>query len=264
MIQMAADSIAADSVAADSISEAGRTLLYGISLNPAPVAAAEYAEPASNAMSWIVVGLVVLFLAACLRYRKNTAYFLSIFHNVVEARERSSSYDSTVRESSFLLLLNIVWCMAVGILLYATVNAMTLHTPVHGWTSTGVGDAALCGALAVGYTLFMIIAYSLVGNVFADPVLTSTWVQGYLSSQAMSGVGLFPLAIIGFAVPASFPVMLILGAIIFVAAKFVFFYKGFCIFFSKSGSWVLFLYYLCSLEIVPLVLAYGFAAKICG
>ena len=258
IIQAIPDSLQADSVAA--VSDAGSRLLYGISLQKPEALQTVYAEPAGNAMSWIVAILVVLFVVAALRYRKNAGYFLSVFHNVVERRERSS-YDSTVRETSFILILNLLWCVSMGILLYALVARSAFHSPVQIWNSLNIGAASLCAAVAVIYTLFLIVAYQTVGLVFSDARSTSEWVSGYLSSQAMAGVVLFPLAIIGFAVPSSLLVMLIIGGIAFIVSKLIFFYRGFCIFFGQNGSWVLFLYYLCSLEIVPMVLAFKIAAK---
>lgn len=252
------DTVTTDSVA--TVSDAGSRLLYGITLQPPKMPETVYTEPSGNAMSWIVAVLVILFVVAAMRYRKNAGYFFSIFQNVVERREHSS-YDSTVRESSFLLILNLLWCVSMGILLYALVARTAFHAPVQIWDGVNVGSAGICAGVAVIYTLFLLFAYRVVGVVFADARSTTEWMGGYLSSQAMAGVVLFPLAIIGFAVPSSLLVMLILGGIAFIISKLIFFYRGFCIFFGQNGSWVLFLYYLCSLEIVPLVLAFKIAAK---
>ena len=251
--------MAADSVAA--ISDAGTRLLYGISLHAPKGVETVLAEPAGNAMSWIVACLIILFVVACMRYSKNAGYFMSIFHSVFEPRERSSSSDSTVRESSFLLILNLLWCVSTGILLYALVARTALHSPIVIWGATQVGAAAVCAGVAVLYTLFLVFSYQLVGSVFFDARMATGWVGSYLSAQAMAGVAMFPFAVIGFAVPAALTVMLVLGGIAFCISKIIFFYKGFRIFFNENASWVLFLYYLCSLEIVPMIFAYTIAAN---
>ncbi|MDE6338919.1 MAG: DUF4271 domain-containing protein [Muribaculaceae bacterium] len=54
-----------------------------------------------------------------------------------------------------------------------------------------------------------------------------------------------------------------MGGGIIGIGKIVFIYKGFRIFFQQLRSWLLFLCYLCSLEIVPLILAYLLAYQIC-
>lgn len=252
---------AVDSIAADTVSDAGNQLLYGLKLTAPKGVQTVYTDPAGNAMSWIVVGLILLFVITCLRYRKNSGYFVSLFRNVMEGHEQST-YDSTVRETSFLMILNTLWCVSVGVLLYALVVRVTLHGGISVWTGPQVKGVGICMAVAVAYTIFLTVAYRMVGLVFADSRETSVWVGSYLSTQAISGVFLFPLAVIGFAVPGSLGAMLIAGGIVFVVSKFIFFIKGYGIFFSKNASWVLFLYYLCSLEIVPMVLAYTIAAKL--
>ena len=260
---LAADSIADEPAVSDSLeNESGLSLNYGISLTPPVKEVPTYTERPSNAMSWIVLCLILVFVAACLRYRKNTRYFVAIFNDMMEVRERSHAFDGTVRESSFLLLLNLLWCISTGVLLYALVSRYAFHTPIEVWSSANVAGVGICMAVALGYTLFLIIAYGMVGNVFADGPKTSMWVKGFLASQAMDGIVMFPLAIIGLVVPSALGFLLILGAFAYFLAKIVFIYKGFCIFFSKSSSWVLFLYYLCSLEIVPLVVAYATASKL--
>ena len=123
---------------------------------------------------------------------------------------------------------------------------------------------AICIGMAAAYTLFLTGAYAVVGNLFSDGSKASMWVKGYLSTQGLQTLLLFPVALVAICVPGIVGSMLVAGAIVFFFAKFLFIYKGFCIFFTQVASWVLFLYYLCSLEIVPVILTYVSARFLCG
>lgn len=261
-ITLHSDSVASDSAAIDVVSQEGKALNYGIQLREPKTEGIKYIKPQTDAMSWILTVLILVFVVACIRYSKNTRYFAKMFNDMMERRERSSNMDGTVRESSFLFLLNILWCLSVGILVYGLVAKKALGHPVEIWTSTELAGILICGAVAVGYTLFLIVAYGVVANVFSDASKSATWVSGYLSTQALEAIFMFPLAIIGLALPSALIGLLIVGSIGFMISKIIFIYKSFCIFFRDSSSWVLFLYYLCSLEIVPIIFAYKAAVNL--
>ena len=252
-----ADSIAdsvADSIA--SAAAAGPRPHYGIVLERPALPEVRTTGEGSNALSWLFTALILIFVTACVRYRKNTRFFSLMIHDVVNVRERHNAFDDTLRETSFLWLLNLLWCGAAGVLLYGFVSP----APLQGFS---VGHIALCIALAAAYTIFLTIAYSAIGNIFSDSGKAAMWVKGYLSTQAMEAILLFPIALLLLCLPELSGPLLTAGLIIFIFAKILFIYKGFCIFFTHFASWVLFLYYLCSLEIVPVILTYVSARYIC-
>ena len=235
---------------------------YGITLeHPGPVEALPAApDSGATAMSWVLTGLFAVFVVACLRYRKNSRYFSLMMHDVTEVRERHNAFDDTLRETSFVWLLNLLWCGAAGVLLY---GYMFPPEPAMAFPQVDVARLGLCIGAAGVYTLFLTLAYSVVGRLFSDGPKASLWVKGFLSSQGLVSVGLFPVALLGLCVPSLMAAMVVAGVVMFLGAKCLFVYKGICIFFSQTASWVLFLYYLCSLEIVPIVLTYVGAGYLC-
>ena len=253
-----ADSAQADSIAATDSIEAfsGKTLTRGIALeSPAKV----QQSPSSVAtgrtddgLSWITGSLLLVFVACCLRYRKNTRYFSLLLQNVADTRERHNAFDDTLRETSFIWLLNLLWCGSAGVVLY---GAISPSGPLD------IASMGICMAVCGVYTLFLTAAYSVVGNLFSDSGKASLWVKGFLSTQGLEAIAFFPAAMVALSVPGSAPGVAVFGAVVFIIAKILFIYKGFCIFFTEIASWVLFLYYLCSLEIVPVVLAYAAAVN---
>ena len=261
MEELTTDTLTTDSLAAETLDLHGMELHYGIVIDRPRTEATVPVGESSSGMSWILTVLILLFVAVCLRYRKNTKYFSILLAEVTEMRERHNAFNDTLRETSFIWLLNILWCGAAGILLYAIVY------PPHGgmlFDGLRIGKMGICIGMAAAFTLFLTIAYAVVGNLFSDSFKASSWVKSYLATQGLEGIIMFPIALIALCVPALVSTMIVLGAIVFLLAKILFIYKGFCIFFTQMTSWVLFLYYLCSLEIVPIVLTYVAACSLCN
>lgn len=261
IIEQDYDSVATDTLSSDSVPPYGMELNYGLLLHRPEALGGEPAGSGSPGMSWLLTGLFVVYTVVCLRYRKNSRYFSMILNEIVEVRERHNAFDDTLRETSFVWLLNLLWCGGAGILLYGY-----LYPPVGAdWLAgLGVSRLFLCMGIMVAYTLFMALAYGSVALVFTDGGKSSLWVKSFLSTRGLEGIALFPVALLGLCVPGMVSAMIILGIIIFIIAKLLFIYKSFCIFFADSATWVLFLYYLCSLEIVPVVLAFSGARFFCN
>ena len=258
------DTLSEDGVAAgvtDTVGTHGMELHYGIVLDRPSLKPETPVGGRSTGMSWILTVLILLFVAVCLRYRKNTKYFSILLAEVTEMRDRHNAFNDTLRETSFIWLLNVLWCGAAGILLYGI-----LFPPHGGMLLEGmkIGNLGICIGMAGAFTLFLTAAYYIAGNLFSDPFKASSWVKSYLATQGLEGIILFPAALVALCVPALVGTMIVLGAIVFILAKLLFIYKGFCIFFTEITSWVLFLYYICSLEIVPIVLTYAAACSLCG
>ena len=258
-----------DSVTHVADSTAKKAVTYGVVID-APVVPEVKPNHSDNfGMSWILTGLFLLFCIIGLRFRNNSKYIGALLRNLVEVRLRSNFFDETVRESSFMVLLNLLWSCSAGIVLCGLLEYTLPTSP-----SSGAGIAALatkpalCTAVCMGimtlYTCLMALAYLTVGTVFSDVVHARMWVKGFTASQGLLSVVFFPLALMLIYYPewSSYLLWTALGC--FLLAKFVFIWKGFRIFFTQFSSWVLFLYYLCSLEIVPLILTYWAARLLCS
>ena len=253
-------SSAADTVSADSLAAPPKEYVLVFDRPESP-AGAEPTSPAGAGMSWVITGLFLVFLVACLRFRKNARFLSMMLHDVFEVRVRPNAFDDTLHETAFLWLLNLLWAGCAGVLLYCQVRRP------EGAVLAGefdVGSLGLCMGLAALYVVFMVAAYAVVATLFDGSAKASMWVRGFLSMQGLVAVCLFPLALLALCVPGIQSAAIIVGFLVFIVAKILFIYKGFCIFFAQIASWVLFLYYLCSLEIVPVVLTYVSARYLCG
>lgn len=256
-----------DSVPADSTAVAEKT--YGLTLQAPPETKTKIRRDDSTGMSFIFGGLALLFVVIGLRFRNNSKYVSAMLHSLVEVRLRNNVFDDTVRETFFLILLNLLWSACAGIMLWGFLVYNVGHDPVQSFGIPGLADnpsgtMGVCIGLGVAYTCLMSLAYLTVGTVFSDRQHARMWVKGFAASQGLMSIIFFPLSLLVVFYPEWAGILLQIALVTFLAAKIVFIWKGFRIFFTQISSWVLFLYYLCSLEIIPLILTYLAALLLCS
>ena len=228
--------------------------VYGLLLTPEPPYVNAPLRPdGSEGVSFILCGLFLLFLVVALRFRNNFKYVISMFKSMVEIRTRHNVFDDTVRETSLIVLLNILWCACAGIIGFCIYIQMNPDYEI--WQHRALG-MLLGMAVAAVYTLFLWGAYSSVGWIFSDRIHAALWVKGFFSSQAIMAPLFFVISLAGICQPEISINAGIIAVAVFILVKIIFIWKGYRIFFNQFSSWVLFLCYLCSLEIVPLILCY--------
>jgi len=252
------DSVTADSLA--SLPREGMVLPDPIIKESAP----RY-DALGDGVSWVLLVLSALFCAIALKFKNNVKFLSAVASDLYEVRERHNAFDDTVRETSFLILLNVMWVCCAGVLLWQTValTAPLVGMPEAAEISPGKGITVGIGMAALYMTL-MNLAYLIVGNVFSDGAHTGMWIKGAAASQGFEVILLFPLALLTLCYEPWTLILLEIAAVAFILGKIIFIFKGFRIFFNQSSSWLLFLYYLCSLEIVPLILTYLATLRLCG
>lgn len=230
---------------------------------PEPVAPAPQARP--DNLSWVYLTLALLFCVIGFRLHNNSRCWGATLNDLLDTRERHNVFDETARETSFLVLMNIVWCASAGVLLWESVQLLTPDIPWFSFSITGdpALGIAICAGMCAAYNAVMLLAYWVVGNVFTDTAQTGSWVRGAAAANALEAVAFFPLALMVLVWPQWTPILLICAASVLSLGKILFIFKGFRIFFSGFASLLLFLYYLCSLEIVPLLLTYVLTLEVC-
>ncbi len=260
-----------DSIASrnDSVAVKALDKTYGVVIDAPEVPTVEAHNSYNWGMSTILAGLFLLFCIIGLRFRNNSKYIGALMRNLVEVRLRSNVFDETVRETSFIVLLNLLWSCSAGIVLCALLDYTLPDNPAFSFgltalTTKPAASTALCMGVMILYTCGMALAYLTVGTVFSDKVHATMWLKGFTASQGLLGWVFFPIALLLLFYPHWYEELLWIALISFLIAKFVFIWKGFRIFFTQFSSWVLFLYYLCSLEIVPLILTYWAACQLCS
>lgn len=207
-------------------------------------------------VSLILCCLFILFLIISLRFRNNMKFVVTTVRDLISTRIRQNVFDDTVRESSLSFLLNLLWCVSVGII---GSNCLFYFYPSSFIPSPGAIEMLLGIVFAIGYTMFMSASYFCLGWIFTDKDKGKMWVKGYSASHMLSTPFFFITALVSLCWHNVEFGVVITAITIFVTARLIFIWKGFRIFFNQISSWVLFLCYLCSLEIVPLVLTWRLA-----
>ena len=110
--------------------------------------------------------------------------------------------------------------------------------------------------MALLYYLWQLAAYGVVGSIFTDKVSARMWMKGFNASQSLLSMLIVVPAVVVLFNPSASHIVIILGLIAYFVARFAFICKGFRLFYDNFGSLLYFILYLCSLEIVPLVLLY--------
>ena len=225
----------------------------------------------SEATSWIYVILFTVFILTCIRVRGNFKFIGAFFRDLVVVRERENLFDVTVKETSFIFLALLLSGCSIGVLLSLAVPIFGGSVPIKselpdfGFAITGdLLPAVTCMTLACVYIGAMWICYAVVGKVFSDTLHTWLWVRGFTSGIGLAAAVFFPLALSALAYPAFAREIVLVAFAMLILVKLLFIVKGFRIFFTESSLWVVFLYYLCSLEIVPLVITFGLACALLG
>ncbi len=225
----------------------------------------------NEATSWIYVILFSVFFLTCIRVRGNFKFLGAFFRDLVVVRERENLFDVTMKESSFILLALLLSGCSIGVLLSLAVPIFGGDVPIkaeipeHGIVVKGqLLSTLVCIAIACIYIGAMWVCYTVVGKVFSDSLHTLLWVRGYTSGIGLAAAVFFPLALLALAYPAYTKEIVLFAFAMLILVKFLFIIKGFRIFFTESSFWVVFLYYLCSLEIVPLVITFGLACSLLG
>ena len=253
-----------DSLLTDAVAEP----VYGLIIeNPIVREDPPVGDKEEIGVSFVWLLLLGLFCAVALKFKNNARYLKAIISDLTDVRTRQNAFDETVKETSFLILLNVLWVCSIGILLWQTIMLTVGHPPI-GYSFSipdrpGLGIALCIGTTSI-YTILMALAYWVIGFVFTDSSRAALWLKGAGASQGLETVLLLPLAALSLSYGDWMLQLLEIAAGVVILGKIIFIYKGFRIFFNQFSSWMLFLYYLCSVEIVPLILTYLATLQLCS
>ena len=183
-----------DSLMTDSIAEP----VYGLVIeNPIVREPAPERDSEEIGISFVWLLLVGLFCAVSLKFKNNARYLKAVISDLTEVRTRQNAFDETVKETSFLILLNVLWVCSIGVLLWQAIMLDVGHAAP--WESFSIPDRpalgiAICVATTGVYALLMAIGYWIIGFVFADRERAGMWLKGSGASQGLEVILLLPIA----------------------------------------------------------------------
>ena len=206
--------------------------------------------------------LAVIFITT-VSYRKGYKYVADFFHNISSVRERQNLFeDHTVKETQIMTALTANTCIFGAILLYIAYGF--LYHPVEPAATPVFGFVAALSAFTALFHIAMLGLCWLLGFIFSDKLSTGLWLDGVKASASMLGVMLAPITFAILIFPGFVETGLVLAIILYFLARIIVIYKAFRIFFNNLQSLLYFILYLCSVEIVPVVLSFAGAMDLCG
>lgn len=214
----------------------------------------------TGSMSLLLMSLFFIVVS----FKSGYMYLENFAHNLFSVRRRrENAFEShTMADVRMMSALVLNTCVLEGLLLFYAVGhfapslwqGMLERVGLNVWTIT---------ALCVGFHLFQLALYALLGYVFGDTTSRRLWLSGFRASQSVLGLLLFPVTAMLLLFPAAMEPLLTIAAALYAAVRIVFVFKGLRIFFNKLSLSLYFILYLCSVEIVPLVLFAALLAETC-
>ena len=108
------------------------------------------------------------------------------------------------------------------------------------------------------------MAYSLLGYTFATTGQHSKiWKEGYIASQSLMGIIILPMVMALNITSGDVEMWLYMSIIAFILLRIAFIIKGFRIFFTKMQHALYFILYLCTVEIIPVLVEWIIITAIC-
>ncbi|MDE5811243.1 MAG: DUF4271 domain-containing protein [Muribaculaceae bacterium] len=193
----------------------------------------------------IILALLALNFRHCRRLIKNIP--AALFRN----RLSVNSFDNhTTSENRTYLILLLLLFICEGVMIVACAPAYGIEIAAVNL----VKSALTMSGLAAAFYLFELAAYATVGYAFATPSATREWLRGFNASQAFLAILLILPALIAVVSLQWLSVAVTVACIAYILARSLFIYKGFKIFYNNFPSLLYFILYLCTLEIVPLLI----------
>ncbi|MCI8998096.1 MAG: DUF4271 domain-containing protein [Muribaculaceae bacterium] len=201
--------------------------------------------------SGVLCLVIGIFLLLAYNSRHYSTFLKHFTNDLFSVRRRDDTFSvRTFSETG----------MQISIVLLASIGEGIIINAAIGINGTGLLSSfptiALISSLALLYYLWELAAYRTVGYVFTDRFTSRQWLKGFNASQALLGVALTLPALFVLFNPDASQIVVPIGVLLYIISRLIFIYKGFRLFYDNFGSLLYFILYLCTLEIVPLVLLY--------
>ncbi len=204
--------------------------------------------------------IIAMMLIVIFNIRQYSRFLKTLFNDMWSLRRRSTLFDErTVNETRIMGALIIQLCVCESILLLAGMPLLGLYVPP---AKAAVVASAFIGVTFVYYFL-QVVAYKVIGYVFAEPKQSDQLLSGFNSSQTLLGFCLLLPAMSVLFYPSLTEALLCTSILLYLCARIIFIYKGFRIFYHNFSTLLYFILYLCTVEIIPALLVLNGIFSLC-
>ncbi len=221
----------------------------GLEGTPRPINAGD-----NSGVLAIITGMFVLMMFG---FRQSKRLFKVLLKDLLGMRSPNVFDEHTSNENGVLTLMAMQWSVYTGLVLYILFTYLYNLSPENAFI-----DIARLISLTAGYYIFQLAAYNLVGYTFTTAEGRTFYVKGFTASQSLLGFLLIIPVLVALFYRETAEAMLFTAGALYLVARFIFIIKGFRIFYQKIWSLLYFILYLCTLEIVPLIVLYNLALSL--
>lgn len=207
---------------------------------------------------WVFITLMILFALSVFSFLRSSGWFIESFRTFFQIKERGSIFNKSTLSDFQSRTLLIVFSIGV----FSLYSYVILFTPGNKFEFRTY--LLLLGATSA----FFLIKYLLIkiaGYVFIQPSIEKIAVESYFNLLSYLSIFLFPLLVFHIYFPGYLiHYVSITSLVLCCLASLTLIIKLFLIFFEKIATILYIFLYLCTLEIVPVVLlfyAYQFIIK---
>lgn len=197
--------------------------------------------------------IMAMILIVIFNIRECPRFFSKLTDDLMSSRRRPNAFNErTLNEVRVTDVFILQLCVCEALLLLPLLRQIGLNIP---GAMIPIAIGLLIG-LTIIYYVAQLCIYRLIGYVFSDKISSRLWIRGFNASQVLLGWTLILPALAVLFYPATTDYLLPLSGFLYILARILFFSKGFRIFYHDFSSLLYFIFYLCSVEIVPLIIAY--------
>ena len=200
--------------------------------------------------SWVFIILLILFFLLVYSVYSSSGMIGETLKTFFQVKERSSIFSkatvNNIRIRLLLILFSIgVLSLYVYLIIFKSTNPFSIKVYCYFLVLTGL------------FFGIKSLLFDLIGYVFLTPSTIKMAKESYFNILSILGTALFPLLILQIYIPNNLNrIPEISSLIICIIACIVVIIKLFQIFFHKTVASFYILLYLCTLEILPLLLIY--------
>ena len=200
--------------------------------------------------SWVFIILFVLFFLLVYSVSRSVGFITETVKTFFQQKERSSIFSkATVNDFRFRLLLIIFSIGVISLYVYLILFKPTDHFSIKVYSYFLILTGLFFGIKS--------LLFDLLGYIFLTPSSVKMAKESYFNILSILGIVLYPLLILQIYIPADlYKFTELISLIICSGACILVIIKLFQIFFHKIVASFYIMLYLCTLEILPLVVLF--------
>lgn len=189
--------------------------------------------------------IVVCAALMILSFSRVGSYLLSEAKSIIYTKDYNNFFRSNI-EINYLSTLNILTLIVISLLI------AFYKKEEYSW--------ALLGIVCL-YFIGKHLLYNIVNWTFFDTSQRTNWNHTFMLITIYEGILCFPFVLLHVFLYLPLKITLICVGLVIILVKFVTIFKAFGVFFNDYRRFLLFILYLCTLEIIPAFILYGILIK---